>query len=207
MKPQPFRVIKLGGSLLTQSGWAPTLTAWIEKQSHIRNIVVIGGGLSADAVRAFDHSQKLDPWVSHELAVEALGLSLQMAAAVLPHTRIVESVNAFAPESESMKIELLDVRPFLHTQEAYKAGECLPHNWSTTSDSIAARIATVYHAEELVLLKSTLPVHCNDWEQAAQIGLVDKHFPRAVKGVRRAYCVDLADPQRATWKPLSEQRA
>jgi dihydroneopterin aldolase len=168
---------------------------------------MIGGGLSADAVRAFDHSQKLDSGMSHELAVEALGLSLQMAVAVMPHAHIVESVDAFVTESESMKIELLDVRPFLRTQEAYEAGECLPHNWSATSDSIAARIATVYRAEELVLLKSTLPVHCDDWARAAQIGLVDEHFPRAVKGVKSAYCVNLADPLRATWKPLSEQRA
>jgi aspartokinase-like uncharacterized kinase len=205
MSTVPLRIIKLGGSLLIQPDWPQAFTAWIDKQPHMRNIVIVGGGLSADAVRAFDHAHQLDPAVSHKLAIEALGVSLQMAAAVLPQARTISSLEALNNNSASETIELLDVRPFLCGQESHTSGERLPHDWSVTSDSIAARIATVLYATELVLLKSTVPKHCDNWQQATQIGLVDAHFPHAVKNLRNAYCVNLTDPHSTAWRPLNRQ--
>ena len=204
MKRQKLRIVKLGGSLLGQSQWVSAFATWIETQSSLRNIIVIGGGLSADAVRAFDRVHQLDPHISHDLAVEALGLSLQLAASILPHARVVESVSECATEKGLAGIELLDVRPFLRGKESKQPGTCLPHDWSATSDSIAARIASVYQADELVLLKSRLPIDCANWEEVALSGLVDEYFPRAVQQVKRAYCVDLTDPKRTSWKPTIE---
>ena len=206
MKTNLFRIIKLGGSLLTRSDWPSNLITWVEKQVPMRNIFLVGGGLPADAVRAFDKAHQLRPSISHTLAIEALGLSLRMAEAVLPHADIITSLDDLATESKSDQIELLDVRPFLSSVESSKPGERLPHDWSATSDSIAARIASVYGAAELVLLKSTLPAHCNDWENATQSGLVDEHFPYAVKKVSNAYCVNLTDPQAVAWRPSTEQK-
>ncbi len=58
MKTNLFRIIKLGGSLLTRSDWPSNLIAWVEKQVPMRNIVLVGGGLPADAVRAFDKAHQ-----------------------------------------------------------------------------------------------------------------------------------------------------
>jgi aspartokinase-like uncharacterized kinase len=54
----------------------------------------------------------------------------------------------------------------------------LPHTWSVTTDSIAARAAVVFRAERLVLLKSTDIPPGTSWESAAANGWVDAHFPQ-----------------------------
>lgn len=207
MSDQALRIMKLGGSLLNRPEWPASLTRWLEAQPMMRNILLVGGGLAADAVRAFDKAHLLDPLVSHRAAVEALGLSLHMAAAVLPHAHIITSLDApegnFSPHS----LKLFDVRLFMQREENRMEADRLPHDWSATSDSIAARIAQVYGVNHLVLLKSALPADCNDWETAARSGLVDSHFPRAIRGIPNARCVNLADPEFSEWRPVPVQQA
>ena len=194
-----FRIVKLGGSLLMRPDWVTAFTRWQESLSPMHTFLIVGGGLAADAVRDFDRSQNLEAQQSHELAIEAMGLSLQMASVALRQTEVISTIPSTAPTEAAM--QLLDVRPFLRTAEPKSAGICLPHDWSATSDSIAARVAVVLAAEELVLLKSTLPRADSTWEQAAEQGVVDKHFPLAVKSVPLAYCVDLTDPGFTIFKP------
>ena len=194
-----LRIVKLGGSLLARSDWVAALTRWQETRSPMQTLIIVGGGLAADAVRTFDRSQNLEAQQSHELAIEAMGLSLQMASAALRQTEIISAIPRAATTETST--QLLDVRTFLRTAEPEAAGMCLPRDWSATSDSIAARVAVVFAAEELVLLKSTLPQADSTWAQAAEQGVVDEHFPHAVKSVPIAYCVDLTDPGFTIFKP------
>ena len=203
MSNSALRIIKLGGSLLNRSEWPASLRRWLTTQSVMRNILLVGGGLAVDAVRLFDRAHALDPLTSHRAAVEALGLSLHMATTVLPQARVVTSIDAVEDLSLTGNIELLDVRLFMQQEETYSGADRLPHEWTATSDSIAARIAQVYGAGALVLLKSSLPTGCNNWETAAGSGFVDPHFPRAVQGVPGAWCVDLTDPKFSEWRPLS----
>ena len=207
MRDEALRIIKLGGSLLNRSDWPVSLTRWLKAQPVMRNILLVGGGLAADAVRAFDKAHLLDPLTSHRAALEALGLSLHMAALVMPQARIITSLDAVKRESSPESIELFDAGPFMQLEETRKDANRLPHDWSATSDSIAARIAQVYEADSLVLLKSTLPAECDDWESAAGIGLVDPYFPQAVQGIPDACCVNLTDPEFSEWRPLPVQHA
>ena len=57
----------------------------------------------------------------------------------------------------------------------------LPHHWSVTSDSIAARVAVAAGAEHLVLLKSVTIPEGMDWEEAAERGFVDEWFARTLR--------------------------
>ena len=207
MSDKALRIIKLGGSLLNRSDWPVSLTRWLRAQTVMRNILLVGGGLAADAVRAFDKAHLLDPLTSHRAALEALGLSLHMAALVMPQARIITSLDAMKGESSPESIELFDAGPFMQLEETRKEANRLPHDWSATSDSIAARIAQVYEADSLVLLKSTLPAECVDWESAARIGLVDPYFPQVVQGIPDACCVNLTDPEFSQWRPLPVQHA
>ena len=59
----------------------------------------------------------------------------------------------------------------------------LPCGWEVTSDSIAARLAQAIGANELVLLKSTLPTGSASRTALAQSGFVDAHFPHAAAGL------------------------
>jgi hypothetical protein len=52
----------------------------------------------------------------------------------------------------------------------------LPHHWSVTSDSVAARVAVVTGAHELILLKSVTIPPTPDWRSAAREGWVDPYF-------------------------------
>ena len=206
MSDHALRIIKLGGSLLNRPEWPASLTRWLKVQPKMRNILVVGGGLAADAVRAFDKAHVLDPLASHRAAVEALGLSLRMAAIVLSQAHIITAIDATKGNISPESLEIFDVRPFMQREENRVDANRLPHDWSATSDSIAARVAQVYKANRLVLLKSALPVCCNDWASAAGSGIVDSHFPQAVQEIPDACCVNLADPEFYEWRPLAVQQ-
>ena len=85
------------------------------------------------------------------------------------------------------------VEDFLRMAEPHCAGPPLPHDWSVTSDSIAARLATAVGAAELVLLKSTRIAPGTSQAAAAATGLVDEYFPRAACTVPRVRWVNLRD--------------
>ena len=69
-------------------------------------------------------------------------------------------------------VSLLDAHAFCTAD----AADSLPACWNATSDSVAARVAVVLGAAELVLLKSVaVPEPC-DWVEAGRRGWVDPHF-------------------------------
>jgi aspartokinase-like uncharacterized kinase len=76
-------------------------------------------------------------------------------------------------------------------------GTRLPANWDVTSDSIAARLAVALRAEELVLLKSTLPDAHLEVEELSQSGLVDTMFPRLCGELPAVRIVNLRADSRA----------
>ena len=83
------------------------------------------------------------------------------------------------------------VADFLRRVEPQLSGPSLPHAWSVTSDSIAARLASALEACELVLMKSRDAVVGLTAEEAAQAGLVDEFFPVAAAGLPALRWVNL----------------
>jgi hypothetical protein len=90
---------------------------------------------------------------------------------------------------------VLDVEEFLRQREPALPGCRLPCDWSATSDSIAARVAEVVKADELALLKSVGYPPATSLQSAADLGLVDGHFPTAVVGVNQLRWVNLRAPE------------
>lgn len=74
------------------------------------------------------------------------------------------------------QFQVLD--PFAFALEDESRPGALPHSWSVTTDSIAARVAFVHRAERLVLLKSVDIPEDVSWPAAAANGWVDAHFPQ-----------------------------
>ena len=89
---------------------------------------------------------------------------------LLPAAEIVDDPRACPA------LGILDPHAFAQADEG-RLG-CLPHDWSATSDSVAARVAEVGGAD-LVLLKS-VEIEGDDWERAAREGHVDPIFPGVV---------------------------
>jgi aspartokinase-like uncharacterized kinase len=125
-------------------------------------LLVPGGGPVADAVRELDRVHKLGEETAHWLALRALAVTATSLEGIMgepnPPLRVLDCYT-FAREDDS--------RP-----------GALPHTWSVTTDSIAARAALVFRAERLVLLKSVDVPPGTTWEVAAANGWVDAHFPQ-----------------------------
>lgn len=187
-----MRVVKLGGSLLDFPPLTAELTRWLSLQAPAATLIVVGGGALADTIREADRRQSLDPEQAHWLAIDAMSRNADWLAGRLPHaTRVATIANAHALRKPA-GLGILDANAFLRASEARP--DRLPFDWSVTSDSLAARVAHVLGADELVLLKSRLPAQSGDLATAAEKCYVDAWFPRAAAGLPRVRCVNLRDP-------------
>ena len=85
--------------------------------------------------------------------------------------------------------------------------DSLPRRWRVTSDSIAARMARVFRARELVLLKSVTFPERISMSEAAELGLVDEYFPTAARDVERVVAINLRseDPEESALYSVSSQ--
>jgi dihydroneopterin aldolase len=174
----PDVVVKVGGSLFDLPDLGLRLQAWLTTLQTSEVLLVPGGGITADAVRQLDRWQGLGEECSHWLALRAMALNAWLLAAILPSAVVVGALQDFAPAVATGKLPILDANAFCQDDEA-RPGRLLP-NWAVTSDSIAARVAGVWEARRLVLLKSVPLPGGDDWEEAEKRGLVDSYFRRAL---------------------------
>ena len=188
------RVVKLGGSLLDLEGLTSQLETWLARQSPALDIVVVGGGAAAQRIRRLDEEHQLRDAAAHWLAVEAMSENSLTLAERMPSAYLTVGPTD-VDRQEARSLLIFDPLNFLRDAEPTCAGEHLPQSWDVTSDSIAARLAEVVDADELVLLKSALPAARTTYRQAADCGYVDRFFPRAATGFTEVRCVNLRDSQ------------
>lgn len=172
-----FRVVKVGGSLLAWPGLLPRLCCWLETAQDCLSLLVVGGGGAANWIRQLDQALGLPADAAHWLAIETMRINARALASVFPQSRLVRQL----PECEAVWAEkylaILDPVPFCQWDVTLPDG--LPIGWEVTSDSIAAQVAWRWQGEELVLIKSC-PKPAGDWSTAAQLGAVDRYFPKLV---------------------------
>ena len=139
-------VIKIGGSLFTTSGWQHAVGSLIADESaSTQSIVIIsGGGAVVDGLRRLDTKTPSSGPLMHRLALEAMGITAQFVATTLG-LPLYEQHSGDSPA-------VLDISK----QWAHTAINSLPHSWETTSDSIAATVATTKNSS-LLLIKSSPP--------------------------------------------------
>lgn len=194
-------VCKLGGSLLDWSG-LPGALPWLEQQWHGQSLVlVVGGGKTADLVRQWDRQVHLGEERAHWLALESLGLNESLALALWPRLRLSRNRAQVEAAHRDGVPALICANCFVRWGER-QSFPPLPHTWQVTTDSIAAWVATVLEACELVLAKSVdLPPGCSVAEAAAQ-GLVDEYFPQLAGGLPRLSWVNLRSgaPTPVVWQ-------
>jgi aspartokinase-like uncharacterized kinase len=186
-----LRVIKLGGSLLDLADWPRRLADWLGEEPLAANVLVVGGGALADAIRDCDRRFALGEELSHWLCIRALSINAEIAATLL--SQVVENVRRVREfetlaQLEANFLAVFDPESFLRDHESRLPGTVLPHTWDATSDSIAARLAECLGAQELVLLKSAPPP---ENPTGATTGYVDAHFAAAAKNLRHVRFVDL----------------
>jgi aspartokinase-like uncharacterized kinase len=200
MSGQSARVIKLGGSLLDDGEWPDRFRRWLERQPPMQNVLIVGGGALADAVRRWDQVHRLSPSDAHWLAIDAMSVASNLATKLLPEVRrtddwqaVLDFANAGSCNSAPL---IFDPKRFLKATEPTLEGEPLPESWDITSDSIAARIAHLLCAGELVLLKSCLPAKdIAALEQASESGYVDRGFRRFTAELPHVRFVNLREAE------------
>ena len=180
----PCRVVKLGGSFFARDDYAVRLATWLDHQIPMHCVIVTGGGIWADAVRQLDRNYGLSTSASHWMAIRAMSVTSWLLAMGQPELRYIDRFMALRNQlsrRESARL-VFDTLHFLQAEEPHQQGKPLPHGWHVTSDSIAARLAQVLDASELVLLKAAPPLSLS---AAIRAGTVDTYFQTAAAGIRR----------------------
>jgi aspartokinase-like uncharacterized kinase len=180
-------VAKLGGSLYDLPDLRPRLCRWLAAQDAPSVLLVPGGGMLANAVRELDARHGLGEEAAHWLALRALTLAARFLAELLPGSVMVSHPREWRHDS----LAVLDPHAFAVADEGNWGA--LPHSWTVTSDSLAARAACVAEVRRLVLLKSVTIPKDIDWHEAAQRGLVDEYFAMALKNGMDVQAVNLRD--------------
>jgi hypothetical protein len=194
-----WRVVKVGGSLLDAPGIGQALHQWLTDQAPRENLLLVGGGALADQVRQLDQRYGLPSATAHWLAIRAMDLNGFVLSQVLPQAKWIPCYTERAPAQDTPGPPhrcFVSVEQFLCDHEPRLPGLPLPVGWHVTSDSIAARLAEVCGAEELVLLKSRLPAPAGadvSIADAMAAGYVDTYFEQAAARLRRVRAVNLRD--------------
>jgi len=167
-------VLKLGGSLLSSGGLATCLAALAAIGGNV--VVVPGGGVFADAVRAAQPRFGFSDRAAHHMAILAMEqyalLLVDRLPRLAPCATIAEMRRAAATD-----------RPAIWLPATLALAEpSIPQSWDVTADSLAAWLARRLGAARLVLVKSVAAPRPLDIVALAARGMVDKAFPAFFAG-------------------------
>jgi probable H4MPT-linked C1 transfer pathway protein len=158
-------VIKVGGGLLGGTGNLERVSRAIARAGAVRPLVVIpGGGPFAERVREIDRALGLSAGAAHWMAILGMDQYAFALADKIPGGKVVTDRGQAAAVLAQGGIAVLAPARWL------QAADELPHSWDVTSDSLAAYLAGLLGAAELVLVK---PVAHGEQ-------LVDPYFSRAL---------------------------
>lgn len=187
-----MRIVKVGGSLLDWPPLKEQLAAWLAAQRPDCHVLIAGGGELTNAIRRAQAIHAFDDEAAHWMCVQALSVTAQLLAQLIPGATLIGSLEELRAAAATGKSPLvLDPAEFLQHEEPLAGGTPLPHDWTATTDSIAARLAAVAAASELVLLKSADPPAWSSLAELAAARFVDEHFPIAAHGLPSVLLVNL----------------
>ena len=176
-------VLKVGGSV-AESGKARELMQALAARRPCDLVIVPGGGVFADAVRAEQATQRLSEVAAHHMALLAMHLSAVMLADLAPGFTIAQDTLQFETAWRA------GLTPIWQPAPMVLAASDIAPSWNVTSDSLAGWLAHQVGAGRLLLMKSCAlpPAEC-DANQLAALGVVDAAFPTFVQVGGFGWCV------------------
>lgn len=149
-------VVKVGGSLAEDSA---TLERFCQElsclaESH-RIVIVPGGGRFADTARMLHKKLNLSNTVAHGIAILAMDQYGLLLSDIAPNSYISHSL-------EEINISTKGMLPIFLPSTHMFYEDPLEHTWDVTSDSISAYLASLLHAQKLVLVTDVDGIFSDD---------------------------------------------
>lgn len=168
-----MKIIKLGGSLLSSGGLSACLTTIIERYDK-QIVIVAGGGSFADQVRQAQQDFQFNDYCAHAMALLAMQQTAWLIKGLEPRFVLADSIDSIKQLAANHIVLWLP-----NLSELNKAN--VPATWAITSDSLAAWLAKMLNADELLLIKSIdSPLNL---VQLQEQGIVDQAFCDMAQGV------------------------
>lgn len=193
---ETVRVVKVGGSLFSFAEMPERVHAWCDRQPPATTVFIGGGGDLVQPLRTAHERFRLSEEVSHWLAVRAMTVTSRLLAKLLD-VELVDRFEVVEQMAETGRVAacVLDVEEFLRLREPQLPGVRLPCDWTCTSDAIAARVAEVLSADDMVLMKAAAYPPFLTLSAAATQGLIDSHLPTAVAHLPLVRWINLMAPE------------
>ncbi len=169
------KVIKLGGSLISDVSTLTHCLQNIKNHSQENIVIVPGGGVFADQVR---HTQKqwgFDEQTAHDMALLAMQQMALLFKSINSSFKIADSV--FTVQQAWHQYSVVIWSPDIKELSA----SSVKASWDISSDSLAAWLANQLKVEELILVKSSnIPLPLDILALQKQ-GILDEAFADFVK--------------------------
>lgn len=163
-------VVKLGGSLSQSDALINSLNS-LEKNYADRAVVIVpGGGAFADQVRLAQRRWQFDDSTAHRMAVLAMQQMALLIKGLKDDFTIARSTTDIPKQLQQQKTVVWSP----DIVELDNAG--IQASWDITSDSLAAWLAKVISATELILVKSAMIDASLSLNQLAKQDIIDKGF-------------------------------
>jgi aspartokinase-like uncharacterized kinase len=170
-----MKVIKLGGSLMSDMGTLRQCLKTIEQKYSSNTVIVPGGGVFAEQVRTVQRQWDVSDEYAHQMAILAMKQVALLLKNIEPCFELIESIDLL--QQKNLKHSITIWSPCVQELLVPEIKE----SWAVTSDSLAAWLATQLSAEELILVKSANISIQTDIQKMQKEGVLDKAFDKFIK--------------------------
>jgi aspartokinase-like uncharacterized kinase len=164
-------VVKLGGSLAGSEACTSVLAEICAAAAPV--VVVPGGGIFADAVRAAQTRHGFSDLAAHRMAILGMAQYGLMLADLAPTPCRL----AWGEAAVRAELAKTAVPPVIWLPDVRHDAVELETSWNVTSDTLALWLAGRLGARSLVLVKSCARPPGRDLTLLAEAGVVDAGFP------------------------------
>ena len=162
-------VIKIGGSLL-DSAMLPEWLDGIALNCPGKAVIVPGGGVFAEQVRATQKLWQYDDRSAHKMAILAMRQMALLYQGLNANLLLADTLADIQAGLNRGRTVIWSPGPELYAQDD------IASSWDVTSDSLAAWLAARLRADLLLLVKSAAIPAKFTLQQLSAAGLVDKAF-------------------------------
>ena len=163
-------VVKLGGSLAESDALIKCLNSVEQNYQRGEIVIVPGGGAFADQVRLAQQHWQFDDQTAHKMAILAMQQMALLFKGLKSHFAIAGSLTDIHQQLDQQKIVIWSPDII----ELDNAG--IQATWDITSDSLAAWLAKILSARELILVKSAIIDPELSLQELAGLNVVDIAF-------------------------------